>query len=485
MTLSLTDPFPAGYDYDNIGNRLTAGSGGDTSGANLRTTSYSVNSLDEYTSVATPGYMPVLGDALAYNSVTVNGGTADRKLEYFHNEINVANGSGPLWQTVSATSGSATASGGVAFPASSQTLTYDADANLTFDGTWTYEWDPENRLAAMSMTNLSGIANSNRLRLEFIYDYLGRRVSKTVKSWNGSGFSDPLTTLFAYDAWNVAMTLAPGLNPVTSFVWGLDLGGTMDKAGGVGGLLMCTFNGSSFTNCFAGYSGSGNVTALLDGTGGAIQARYDYGPFGTLIRSTGRLCKQNPFRFSTKFWDQESGLIYYNYRFYSPGMGRWISRDPSQERGGNNLLGFCVNNPSGKIDTNGRITVGPEDDFSFWLNDMADWYELAARAQVVGDSAAFRTAHMFANLAAKNAMKAVVAEEGGAAAAGAAEGGFASAELLGSMGAVAGGVAIGVGGGLVFAYVVDRASDAVGAMIKEVSDANCAIIDYWADPNTK
>ncbi len=85
-----------GYGYDNIGNRQTASFGGDVNGWNLRQSSYTANSLNEYTSITTPGYQNILGLAFATNSVTVNSATADRKGEYFHSELSVANGSGPL-----------------------------------------------------------------------------------------------------------------------------------------------------------------------------------------------------------------------------------------------------------------------------------------------------------------------------------------------------------------------------------------------------
>jgi RHS repeat-associated protein len=373
-----------GYDYDNIGNRNSASSGGDTTGANLRTTSYTANSLNQYTSVSTPGYEPILGAALANNSVTINSGAADRKGEYFHREISVANGSGPVWQNASVTSGGVTTNGGCAFPASNQTLTYDLDGNLTFDGIWTYEWDPENRLAAMSMTNVAGIANSNRLRLEFVYDFLGRRVSKTVKSWNGSFFASPATTLFVCDSWNLLTALNPSLNPVMAFMWGRDLGGTMDKAGGVGGLLMSSFCGASQTNCFVSYDGNGNLTALVNAADGTLAARYEYSPYGETLRATGPMAKRNPFRFSTKLADEETGLTDYGRRYYMANLGRWASRDtfnPKLESpfaslaesrvsppldsawdaeylpGGLNLYGFVNNSPVSGIDGDGRFLL--------------------------------------------------------------------------------------------------------------------------------
>ena len=85
-----------GYAYDNIGNRTTAQFGGDPNGANLRTISYTANSLNQYIGIATPGLQDVCGAALATNVVTVNGGLADRHGEYFHRQISVANTNQPV-----------------------------------------------------------------------------------------------------------------------------------------------------------------------------------------------------------------------------------------------------------------------------------------------------------------------------------------------------------------------------------------------------
>jgi RHS repeat-associated protein len=52
------------------------------------------------------------------------------------------------------------------------------------------------------------------------------------------------------------------------------------------------------------------------------------GPFGEVIRATGPMAKANPLRFSTKYQDDETDLLYYGYRYYSPNTGRWPSRDP-------------------------------------------------------------------------------------------------------------------------------------------------------------
>jgi RHS repeat-associated protein len=129
----------------------------------------------------------------------------------------------------------------------------------------------------------------------------------------------------------------------------------MAKAGGVAGLLMLVEHGSASTttNHFTAYDGNGNVVSLIKADA-TSSARYEYGPFGQLVRQTGPLAKPNPFRFSTKFWDEESGLVYYGYRYYSALLGRWISRDPSEEKGGVNLFGFCRNAPTLGCDRDGK-----------------------------------------------------------------------------------------------------------------------------------
>jgi RHS repeat-associated protein len=53
---------------------------------------------------------------------------------------------------------------------------------------------------------------------------------------------------------------------------------------------------------------------------------------------------------STKYTDSETGLLYYGYRYYLPESGRWLSRDPIQERRGRNLYGFVGNRPVGRVD---------------------------------------------------------------------------------------------------------------------------------------
>jgi len=91
---------------------------------------------------------------------------------------------------------------------------------------------------------------------------------------------------------------------------------------------------------FVAYDGNGNVAGLFAASDGSNTARYEYGPFGEPLRNTGPLAAANPVRWSTKVTDDESGLVYYGYRYYISATGRWLNRDPMSENWGLNL--YCM-----------------------------------------------------------------------------------------------------------------------------------------------
>ena len=80
------------------------------------------------------------------------------------------------------------------------------------------------------------------------------------------------------------------------------------------------------------------------------------GPFGEVIKITGT-ASGLPFRFSTKYQDDETGLLFYGYRYYQLGTGHWSSRDPLEEQAGMNLYECVHNNPICSIDPDGQLTV--------------------------------------------------------------------------------------------------------------------------------
>ncbi len=313
-----------GYGFDDIGNRTQTEAGGDANGANLRVANYSVNNLNQITSRDYPGTTDIIGVALATNPVIVNGQPAFHKWEYFRGTVGTNNSRSPAWLTATVASGGSTNTGGLYVAQQPENFNYDADGNLLSDGRWNCTWDAENRLIGMATNTTAGPP----YQLAVAYDPKGRRIQKSVT--NGLAVS---TVNFLYDGWNLIAELQPNNTPIRTYVWGTDLSGSTQGAGGVGGLLGISFYGSTTTNCFAAFDGNGNVAGLGNAADGTIVANYDYGPFGEVIRQTGPMAKVNPFRFSTKFDDDESDLLYYGYRYYQVSTGTWVNRDPINDIG--------------------------------------------------------------------------------------------------------------------------------------------------------
>ncbi|MCP4021116.1 MAG: RHS repeat-associated core domain-containing protein, partial [Desulfobacteraceae bacterium] len=189
---------------------------------------------------------------------------------------------------------------------------------------------------------------------------MGRRIRKAVYTrkadntgWNTAPQSE---RLFVYDGWNMIAELTKNLGvttPAKYYVWGPDLSGTLQGAGGTGGLLASADNLTSEVYYYL-YDGNGNVGQLVNSdVPGFVAAHYEYDPFGNIIKAEGGYKDSNPYRFSTKFFDTEMGMYYYGFRYYFPEIGRWLSKDPLGEYGGLNLYAFITNNPINKWDVFG------------------------------------------------------------------------------------------------------------------------------------
>ena len=351
------------YRFDDIGNRQTTAAGGDSAGQHLRPATYLANSLNQYVQRTVPGYVSSLGSANSNATVSLWAeddphAAAARKGEYFNSELPVNNTADALWLTLTnlavlANGSSAdivTSTIGHEFVAQSpEQFTYNADGNLIQDGRWNYTWDAENRLVKLTPSTSVG----PQISLQFDYDSHGRRIRQRVwdnANWSGSPTND---LRFVYDGWNLIAELNTS-TLVRSYVWGIDLSGTMQGAGGVGGLLAVSDISNAY---FPAFDGNGNVAALVNASDGTASAQYEFGPFGEVIRATGPMAKANPFRFSTKYQDDETDLVYYGVRYLKTSTGGWLSRDPIGEKGGRNLYGFVGNNPIGKIDYLGKQGV--------------------------------------------------------------------------------------------------------------------------------
>ena len=282
----------------------------------------------------------MLGSANSNATVTVNLQRAIRQGSYFWDELSENNAGAalyvPLTNLAVLNNGAnpdivATNVGNVLIAPTPQTFTYDVDGNLTSDGLWTNVWNAENRL--LSVESLPTVPASARVHEDWSYLPDGRWNQRIVSIWNTNTLSyQPSTTnRFVWDG-QVLMAILDQTNGlVMSFMRGLDLSGTIQGAGGVGGLLAINFktNGTHFVT----YDGNGNVAGLVNAADGTASANYEYDPFGQTLRITGPVAKWNPIRFSTQFADDVVGDVKYLYRDYVPNTGRWPNRDPLAEKG--------------------------------------------------------------------------------------------------------------------------------------------------------
>ena len=214
-----------------------------------------------------------------------------------------------------------------------QEPTYDDDGNMLTCMGWTQVWNGENRLSETVKGNV---------RLQFTYDYLGRRIEKKV--FNGAELEQHIR--FVYDGYLLIEELnALDENAeICKYTW---QNGLKSKKN-----LLSVYDATDNTHYFFNYDANQNISEITNALG-EIVAHYEYSPFGKIIVSEGTYADKNHFKFSCEYYDKETNLIYYNFRYYNSDLGRWLSRDPFEELGGNNLYGFVKNNPTNYVDVLG------------------------------------------------------------------------------------------------------------------------------------
>lgn len=197
---------------------------------------------------------------------------------------------------------------------------YDGNGNLTFDGTFTFGYDAENRL-----TSASGAGNT----VSNAYDAQGRRKTKTV---NGA------TTVFVTDAGNREVLEYDGSSGAIQrwFAYGLGPNDVLNQTNVVAGTRAALIPDIQ-----------GSVIASLDSSSGTF-SKSGYLPYGKSASAPGT------FGYTAQRIDLETnGLYYYRARHYSPAWGRFLQVDPIGYGGGVNLYAYVHNDPLNLTDPNG------------------------------------------------------------------------------------------------------------------------------------
>lgn len=214
--------------------------------------------------------------------------------------------------------------------AAPKTYTYDANGNITSDGTSTFTYDALNRLIK---TEKQGTTVAS-----YGYDSMNRRIRKTVGT---------ITTHFLYDLSNqlIAETLADG-TPLREYVY---LDGEP--------IVLKEYQTNPGTYYFVN-DHLGTPQQLITAAGAVVwQAAYlPYGQAQIKVQTV-----QNNLRFPGQYYDAETGLHYNWHRFYDPETGRYISADPIGLDGGVNLYAYVSGNPVNFSDSSGLTASCPPD----------------------------------------------------------------------------------------------------------------------------
>ncbi len=392
------------YAYDAIGNRLRSSA---TVAGRQTSSTYTANALNQYTAlVAASAVGPDLRDGLSHD-------TALREAD-----PSIGSGQARSVGPTSATRSTPNETNASNAPNETTPPTYDLDGNMLTDPSGALlTWNGENRLARWERDGV---------RHDYAYDHQGRRLLRTTSEFREARWVATQQTRWVYDGWNPVAEIqmaaknaksaetsqttggaevtevhragqptpafghpsgggdggqAVAGTTIRTYLWGLDLSGTLQGAGGVGGLLSVRMTGDSPSSPISNdpnetrasglfhpvYDANGNVTEYVASANphptphtphpAAIAAAYSYDPFGNVTAATGPLAHAYPHRFSTKPADEASGWLYYGYRFYAPELGRWANRDPIGESDGPHLLAFNRNSPTMAVDSLGLYRV--------------------------------------------------------------------------------------------------------------------------------
>lgn len=195
---------------------------------------------------------------------------------------------------------------------------YDDNGNLENDGTYTYRYDDANRLIE--------VYSGNTKLASYQYDALGRRIQKITPQ---------ATTQYFYDGQRVVEEHTGA--SVTNYLYG----------NWIDDVLAMERDGQLY---YYHHNALGSVAGISDQTGKLVE-QYEYDPYGNVTILDGQFQPRassvigNPYLFTGRRLEAETGLYYYRARHYDPETGRFLQRDPLGYVDGNNLYAYAVNNP--------------------------------------------------------------------------------------------------------------------------------------------
>jgi RHS repeat-associated protein len=243
--------------------------------------------------------------------------------------------------------------------------TYDANGNLTQrtvkpdQETLKFYYNAENQLTKIE--KLEHPTSSPYSTITYSYDGLGRRIQKNI---------DGTKTKWVYDNEDISQEY-DGSNNVT---------GKFTNGPGIDEPISLTRGTSTY---FYHSDGLGSVRKMTNIDGGVVNS-YTYDSFGRDIAHT--ITVSNPYRYTGREWDDESGLYYYRARYYDASVGRFLSEDPAGLINGPNLYLYVRNNPLNLIDPWGLNATCPPHDFWQCMSDCVERWRFSNIYTFAGQS---------------------------------------------------------------------------------------------------
>jgi RHS repeat-associated protein len=194
-----------------------------------------------------------------------------------------------------------------------------------------YDYDPENQLIEVRVNAL--------VVADYRYDGLGRRIEKDAGGAITRYVYDNEDILLESDGINTLLaryTHGPGIDEPLIMERDLDVSGVFETS----------------EMFFYHADGLGSVTELTDSAGAMAQA-YVYDSFGKIVQQVGTLV--NPYTYTAREFDVETGLHYYRARNYDPKVGRFLTEDPARSAVDLNFYVYARNNPVIFNDPSGLI----------------------------------------------------------------------------------------------------------------------------------
>jgi len=193
---------------------------------------------------------------------------------------------------------------------------------------------------------LGSLCLSTNKGVTFKYDLFGRRIYKSSSSG---------TSVYAYDGDN----LIEGTNSSGAVVARYTQTQNIDEP-----LAMLRSAATSYYQA----DGLGSITSLSNAAG-ALAQTYTFDSFRKQTASSGSLT--NPFQYTARESDTETGLYYYRARFYDPAAGRFKGEDPTMFNGGLNFYAYVRNDPANLFDPRGESPCLNIDGFLKYMDDKA------------------------------------------------------------------------------------------------------------------